>query len=299
VRLRFVQFALLILAPGVPLAPHASVQERADTMMPEQSLARGKQILSDLINGLGGPGYTQVHESQCEGRRALFGHNGALTGYVDFVDDRRFPDKARTEYIGKGRNTILPFLIGIDGLDFAHGGIVITLYNGDQGWTFDRSGVNDIPAGAISDFREQVKRSIDNLLRLRLNEEGMSIRFGGSDTVDLKQVDWVELVDREQRTFRLAVDRSTHLLVRGVVITKDEETQQINEDVVIYTNYQLKDSVWVPLQVSREHNGLRTSQFFFNTCRFNPGFPDALFTKDSLKKGASEELLKKSRNEKN
>jgi outer membrane lipoprotein-sorting protein len=285
----------MILVAGALILPSRSSQ-RADTMMPEQSIAKGKQILSDLINALGGPGYTQVRESQCQGRRALFGHNGALTGYIDFIDYRRYPDTDRTEYIGKGRNTILQSLIGIDGLDFAHGGVVITLFHRDQGWTYDRSGVSEVPAAAVSDFQEQVKRNIDNLLRLRLNEEGMSIRFDGSDTVDLKQVDWVELTDREQRTFRLAVDRSTHLLVRGIVVTKDEETQQINEEVAIYTNYQLRDSVWVPLQVSRERNGRRTSQYFYDTCKFNPGFPDSLFSKDSLKKGASEELIKRSKN---
>jgi len=295
VRLKFFKFAAVILIAGALIVPSA-LSQRADMLTPEQSIAKGKQILSDLINALGGPGYTQVRESQCQGRRALFGHNGALTGYIDFIDYRRYPDTDRTEYIGKGRNTILQSLIGIDGLDFAHGGVVITLFNRDQGWTYDRSGVSEVPATAVSDFQEQVKRNIDNLLRLRLNEEGMSIRFGGSDTVDLKQVDWVELADREQRTFRLAVDRSSHLLVRGVVTTKDEETQQFNEDVAIYTNYQLRDSVWVPLQVSREQNGRRTSQYFYDTCKFNPGFPDSLFSKDSLKKGASEELIKRSKN---
>ena len=294
-RLTFFKFAAVMLTAGALIVPSASPQ-RADTMMPEQSVAKGKQILSDLINALGGPGYTQVRESQCHGRRALFGHNGALTGYIDFIDYRRYPDIDRTEYIGKGRNTILQSLIGIDGLDFAHGGVVITLFNRNQGWTYDRSGVSEAPATSVSDFQEQVKRNIDNLLRLRLHEEGMSVRFDGSDTVDLKQVDWVELTDREQRTFRLAVDRSTHLLVRGMVITKNEETQQIDEDVAIYTNYQLRDSVWVPLQVSRERNGRRTSQYFYDTCRFNPGFPDSLFAKDSLKKGASEELIKRSKN---
>jgi hypothetical protein len=295
VRLRFFKFAAVILIAGALIVPSASSQ-RADTMMPEQSVAKGKQILSDLINALGGPGYTQVRESQCQGRRALFGHNGAVTGYIDFIDYRRYPDTDRTEYIGKGRNTILQSLIGIDGLDFAHGGVVITLFNRNQGWTYDRSGVSEAPATSVTDFQEQVKRNIDNLLRLRLNEEGMSVRFDGSDTVDLKQVEWVELADREQRTFRLAVDRSTHLLVRGIVITKNEETQQIDEDVAIYTNYQLRDSVWVPLQISRERNGRRTSQYFYDTCKFNPSFPDSLFTKDSLKKGASEELIKRSKN---
>ena len=294
-RLMLFKFAALILIAGALIVPSVSSQ-RADMLMPEQSTAKGKQILSDLINALGGAGYSQVRESQCQGRRALFGHNGALTGYIDFIDYRRYPDTDRTEYIGKGRNTILQSLIGIDGLDFAHGGIVITLFHHDQGWTYDRSGVSEVPATAVTDFQEQVKRNVDNLLRLRLNEEGMSVRFGGSDTVDLKQVDWVELTDREQRTFRLAVDRSTHLLVRGVVITKNEETQEIDEDVAIYTNYQLRDSVWVPLQISRERNGRRTSQYFYDTCKFNPGFPDSLFSKDSLKKGASEELIKRSKN---
>ncbi len=265
-------------------------------MMPEQSAAKGKQVLSELINGLGGPGYSEVRESLCQGRRALFGHNGELTGYIDFNDYRRFPDKDRVEYIGKGRNTILPFLVGIDGLDWAHGGIVITLYNGDHGWTFDRSGVNEMPATAVSDFQEQTKRNIDNLLRLRLKEAGIAMRFGGDDTVDLKHVDWVEINDRDERTFRLAVDRSTHLLVRAVVITKDEETQQINEDVSIYSNYQLKDSVWTPLQISREHNGRRAVQIFYDACRYNPGFSDELFDKSSLSKQGSQSLAKKSKN---
>ncbi len=294
-RVRIVAVALLMLAGCTAFALGASAQ-RPDTMMPEQSAAKGKQVLSELINGLGGPGYSEVRESLCQGRRALFGHNGELTGYIDFNDYRRFPDKDRVEYIGKGHNTILPFLVGIDGLDWAHGGIVITLYNGDHGWTFDRSGVNEMPATAVSDFQEQTKRNIDNLLRLRLKEAGLAMRFGGDDTVDLKHVDWVEINDRDERTFRLAVDRSTHLLVRAVVITKDEETQQINEDVSIYSNYQLKDSVWTPLQISREHNGRRAVQIFYDTCRYNPRFSDELFDKSSLSKQGSQSLAKKSKN---
>ncbi len=294
-RVKSVQFAVVILVAGTMFAPRASAQN-PDTMMPEQSVAKGKQILSELINALGGPGYTEVHESQCQGRRVLFGHNGEPIGNIEFADYRRYPDKDRTEYISKGRNTILASLIGVDGLDFSHGGIVITLYNGDHGWTFDRSGVNELPAASISDFQEQVKRNVDNLLRLRLKEPGMAVRFGGNDTVDLKQVDWVELSDSQERKFRLAVDRSTHLLIRSAVITKDEETQQINEDVSIYSNYQLKDSVWMPLQISREHNGRRSIQIFYDSCKFNLGFSDDIFSKSSLSKQGAQALAKKSKN---
>jgi len=295
VRVKSVQIAVAILVAGAIFAPRACAQN-PDTLMPEQSVAKGKQILTDLIDALGGPGYTEVRESQCQGRRVLFGHNGEPIGNIEFADYRRYPDKDRTEYIGKGRNTILQSLIGLDGLDFAHGGIVITLYNGDHGWTFDRSGVNELPATSISEFQEQAKRDVDNLLRLRLKEPGMAVRFGGNDTVDLKQVDWVEIIDSQERRFRLAVDRSTHLLIRSAVITKDEETQQLNEDVSIYSNYQLKDSVWTPLQISREHNGRRAVQIFYDTCRFNPGFSEDIFDKSSLSKQGSQALAKKSKN---
>jgi len=280
---------LLATVLFVPLV----VAQNPDNMMPEQSEAKGKQILRDLIAGLGGPGYTEVRESECSGLRALFGHSGDLTGYINFIDFRQYPDKARIEYSRKGRNTILLSLIGLDGLDFAHGGIVIALYNGDRGWSYDRSGVSELPVTSVTDFQEAAKRSVDNLLRFRLKEPGLSIRFGGSDTVDLRQVDWVEINDSEGRKYRLAVNRSTHLLDRVVVSTEDTENQQINDDTTIYSNYQLKDSAWTPMQFSREHNGRRTAQFFLDSCRYNPGFPQDLFSKDSLKTRGAELVSKK------
>src|SRR5260370_7292143 len=105
------------------------------------------------------------------------------------MTDGWYPDKDRTEYSGKARHTTLPFLIGVDGLDWSHGGIVITLYNGDHGWTFDRSGVNELPATSISDFQEQVKRNVDNLLRLHLKEPGMPARLARSVTLAPKHDD--------------------------------------------------------------------------------------------------------------
>ncbi len=282
----------ILFAATTFLVPGAAAQN-PDNMMPEQSEAKGKQLLHDLIAGLGGPGYTEVRESECSGLRSLFGHSGDLTGYINFIDFRQHPDKARIEYSRKGRNTILLSLIGLDGLDFAHGGIVIALYNGDRAWSYDKSGVSELPVTSVTDFQEATKRSVDNLLRFRLKEPGLSIRFGGSDTVDLRQVDWVEINDSEGRKYRLAVNRSTHLLDRAVVSTEDTENQQVNDDTTIYSNYQLKDTVWTPMQFTREHNGRRTAQFFLESCRYNPGFPQDLFSKDSLKTRGAELVSKK------
>jgi hypothetical protein len=257
--------------------PCASAQN-ADTMMPEQSAAKAKELLQQLIDALGGQTYLRVRESECEGRLAQFGHNGDLTGYINFKDYWLYPDKNRTDYAKKGN--------------------IIDLFAGDKGWTMDRGGVSEQPVTQITDFQEQVKRDTDNLLRLRLKEEGISLRFGGSGTVDLKQVDWVEIVDRDARTFRLAVDRSTHLLVRSVVITRDESTRERAEELTYYSNYQPRDGVLTPLQIARDRDGRRIYQAFYETCKYNPNFPADFFTKGALEKRYIEVGSKKDKNKK-
>ena len=267
-------FVSLVIA----LCPRLARAQNPDNMMPEERAAKGKQILDQLITALGGPTYLDIRESSCEGRLAQFGHSGELTGYTNFRVYWRYPDKNRTDYSKKG--------------------VIVNVYNGDKGWTLDRGGVSELSAVAVADFQEQAKRDINNLLRARLKEPGMVIRYGGTDIVDLKTVEWVEIVDPEQRDFRLAVDRSTHLLVRSVVTLQDDTSPDRSVETRIYTNYQLLDGAQTPLQITLDRNGRRINQVFLTSCKYNPGFPDDLFTKASLDKRFSEVGSKKYKEEK-
>jgi outer membrane lipoprotein-sorting protein len=269
--------ALAFFLAGSLFAARAFAQN-PDTLLPEASAAKGKQILQDLIAALGAAAYMEIKESDCEGRLARFGHAGELTGYTNFKVYWRYPDKNRTDYAKKG--------------------VIINLYNGDHGWTLDRGGVTELPAPEVADFQEQAKRDINNLLRVRLKEPGMVIRFGGTDIVDLKTVDWVEIVDSEQRNFRLAVDRSSHLLVRSIVTIQDETRQDRSVLTNIYTNFQLMEGAYTPLQITSDRDGRRVSQVFFTFCKYNAGLPDDFFTKAALEKRFSEVGSKKYKDEK-
>jgi outer membrane lipoprotein-sorting protein len=256
------------LLPGlvltVVLVGSGAQTQNPDLMTPEASEAKGRQILKQLVEGLGGPAYLNEKTSECDGRFAQFGHNGALTGYIEFKVYWSYPDKNRT--------------------DFAKKGNIIDLYAGDEGWTLDRGGVSEEPAPAVADFQEGVKRNINNLLRTRLKEDRMQIRFGGSSVVDLKQVDWVEITDSEERFFRLAVDHSSHLLVRSIVRIRDENSGEKIDETTVYSNYQEKDGVQVPMQVTKERDGKRVFQAFYGSCRVNPDLPADFFTKAALEK---------------
>jgi hypothetical protein len=277
VRVKTFVCTLLVISSIFFSAPPASAQN-PDTLMPEQSAAKAKQLLQQLTDAMGGAGYLEVRESDCEGRLSRFGHNGELTGFTNFKDYWLYPDKNRTDYSKKG--------------------VIINLYNGDRGWTLDRGGVSELPATSVADFQELAKKDINNLLRLRVREPGMLFHYGGQDIVDLKTVDWVEITDSEQRTFRLAVDRSSHLLVRTMIITEDQTTHERNTETSIYSNFQLMDGVRTPLQITSVHDGRRISQVFFTSCKYNPGFPSDFFTKAALEKRFSEVGSKKYKEEK-
>jgi len=272
----------IVLMIAALLAPVCAGAQNPETIAPEESEARAKKILNQLVQALGGPAFLGMKERECDGRRALIGHNGQLAGFVQFKDAWEFPDKNRTDYIAHARNTLLGYVIGVQDLDLSHGGLVITVFDGDRGWTMDRGGVSDMPEDSLAEFQAAVQRSPDNLLRLGLKNPELSFRWGGLDTVDLREVDWVEIADREDRTYRLAVDRNTHLLVRSMVRVKDENLRDLQEDVSIYTNYQPKNGVQIPMQVTRERDGRRIAQIFYDACQVNPMLPADYFTREAL-----------------
>jgi hypothetical protein len=274
----------------------AARAQNPDTMRPEESTAKAKQLLQQLITAMGGQRYLNIKESDCEGRLAKFGHGDELMGYINFANKERYPDQDRVEYTAKGHNGLLKYLAGIDDdPTISHGGTVVMVYNGDEGWTVDKSGVSELSPVSVAGFQEQSKRDIHNLLRLRLDEPGMTFRYAGPDVVDLKPVDLVEVVDTEQRDFKLAVDRSTHLLVRSWVAVGDEASHDRSVASDIYSNFQPMDGVKTALQITHYQDNRKLTQVFFTSCKYNPGFPEEIFSKNGLSKRTVEEVAKKAK----
>lgn len=260
VRKTSVFVALCAIFIGV--GPRRGLAQNPETMLPEQSAAKAHQLLDQMIAALGGRAYLGVRDMVCEGRISFFGHAGDLTGYESFHDYWKFPDKNRTEHGKKAQ--------------------IVDVYNGAHGWTLDKGGVSELMEDQIKDFREQTNRDIDHLLRFRLKEEGLVFRYGGNDVVDLRQVDWVEILDREQRTFRIAIDRSTHLPVRTVVSMRNPDTRELDDELKYYSDYHSENGIETPYQVTLERNGRKVYQAFVTACKYNASLSDDLFSRASL-----------------
>src|ERR1700739_4094325 len=91
--------ALMLALPGICRRPVAAGP--GQEMIPEQSAAKAKQVLQQVIKALGGQAYLNVRDTQCDGRIAQFGTAGTLMGFTLFRDLWLLPDKNRTEYFTK------------------------------------------------------------------------------------------------------------------------------------------------------------------------------------------------------
>jgi hypothetical protein len=232
-------------------------------MMPEQSAAKARELLNGAIEALGGDAYLHVRDISRVGRLSQFGMTGALTGFVEVFDYTKLPDKRRREY-SKKRN-------------------IIDIFNGNQGWSLDKEGIEETSAETLDAFQENLRRGMDNFLRFRFNKEpGIVLRYGGLDLLDMKQVDWVEVSDRDHRVIRIAIERSTRWPIRAVNFRRDPETRNPLEEVDYFSNYQPVQGVVTPFRVARDRAGRRVSETVYTSVEYNTGLEDAFFSRASL-----------------
>jgi len=247
------------MALGAP--PRAGAQDDG-VLMPAQSTAKAKQILQAAVRALGGQAYLDVHDVTCTGNISQFDHSGSVTGFGKFIDYSIPPYKERQENLPK-RN-------------------IIQIYNGKQGWELDRGGISDAPATDLAQFQQDTLKDIDNLLRHRIHEPGMILRYAGPDVVELKQADWVELLDSDNRTIRIAFARSTHLPIKEISETRDPKSQMNSKETDYFSDYHPVQGIQTAFQLERDRNGMKIFQAFFATCKYNTNLPDSFFTKESL-----------------
>jgi hypothetical protein len=278
---------LLPLLAGLLLAPwtRAARSQGTTILAPDASNARAREVIQRSIQALGGPAYLGVRDYTRDARYAAFDHNGSPRGTVSIVTYSKYPDKERIEYIFKTYfDTYIP--IPIIPMAIHKTKTAFEVHNGDGGWTAGGGGVEDLTPEAISLYQEARKKNINILLRLRLNDPDLILRYTGIDTLDLKQVEWVEISDADHYTTRIAFDHTTHLPVRATYLYRDPVTHDPYEDADLFSNYRAYQGIMTPMQTLRMRNGVNLTQLFIEDIKYNTGLSDSLFTRESLEQVA-------------
>ena len=290
---------MILVLGGAWTCGGPAIAGQSQELLPEQSAAKAKQVLQQVITALGGQAYLNVRDSECAGRIWQPVPVGSRPDTTDFRDLWLLPDKNRTEYAVKREQTILQFMMGSEEARFAPGSATVVVFAASGGWILDsKKHVENEPEDLVSAFNEQVKSDMNNMLRKRMNEPGVDVQYGGTDIIDLREAEWIEFTDSDRREMRLGIDQHTHLPLRWVVATRNPDTRERTEVIMSYTQYMALDGVKTPLSLELSRNDHKLSQTFLTECKYNSSLDPQLFTRAALEQRAAEVTKKGSKDSK-
>jgi len=226
-----------------------------------QSRATTNKTIKEMVAALGGDAFLNTREIHTTGRFFTF-QRGELSGSDVFVDYIKLPDMERTEFGLKNKS--------------------IQINVADEGWTIEgKSGKEVEPqaAAAAKEFAADFKTSFDYVMRFVLNHPATTIQDQGSEILDFKRADVVELRDSSKNLIRLFIDRESHLPSKMQVRRANQSG--VREE--IFANWHRFGAFMTPLFIARYKDGVKTMEIHLESAAYDSGLPDNLFTPTASK----------------
>jgi len=245
--------ALLTLAAVLPLRS----QQMPASQLPRRVDPKAQQLLDRAVQALGGPAFLHFKTLTTKGRVFAIRDEttAGLETYQSFV---QYPDKRRFSY-GKTPPVVL-------------------INNGDRGWEIDRYGLIDQPAEQLQRWITSNRYSLENLLRLRINDPGVLVQTGGVDFVDNAPTQSVEITAAGGTSVRVDFNRQTSLPTRITYQVRNPKSEDVDEYSDAYSDYKVCDGIKTPMHITRYANGERVGETFRNSAKYDEEYPARYFT---------------------
>ena len=232
-------------------------QQRAAPQQSQHIDPRARQMLDRAIQAMGGQAFLHAKSLTTKGR-AFFFQDGATAGMEPFESYVLYPDKRRFSY-GKTKPVLL-------------------INNGEKGWELDRYGLIAQPDQQLQGWIISNRYSLENLLRLRINEPGVLIQIGKVDFVDNVPTQGIEITASGGTSVRLDLHRQTSVPFRITYRVRNVKEEAWDDYSDAYSDYKTVDGIQTPMHVTRYLNGDRIGETFRNFAQYNEEYPPNYFT---------------------
>ena len=112
---------------------------------------------------------------------------------------------------------------------------------------------------------------------LRIHEPGALVQSAGGDFVNNLAVNILDIVDAEQTSIKLYIDKPTNLPVQVWYRKWNATINDWNEYTDIYSDYQTFQGIATPMHIQRSTNGERISEVYRGTAVYNETYAFQLF----------------------
>jgi hypothetical protein len=230
---------------------------------------RAKKAVNDAVAALGGQRFLTMSDRVESGRAYSFYRDkisglSVATIYTEYIAVP--PDKTGKELGVREREVF--------GKNEEYG---YELFREKGAWEVTYKGPRELDDDRVERYQRTTLNDVLYILRMRLDEPGLTFDWKGSDVVENLPVNIIDIVDSENRVVTVYFNQLTKLPVRQTMVWRDPKTKDRYEEVTRYGLYREQGGVNWPLQITRERNGEKIYQIFSESILINPGLPDPVF----------------------
>ena len=231
----------------------------AFVLQAENAQERGKRIVNECLEALGGDNYLKMQNREESGRAYSF-YREQLTGLsIAKIYTRydRVQDTAHDLAVRERENFGKKEDYGV-------------LFTDKEAWDLTFRGARPLAADRFARYKETTLRDIFYILRVRFHEPGFIFESKGADVIENAPVEIVDITDADNRTTTVYFHQITKLPVRQVFFHRNEVTRDRDEEVTRYAKYRdVGGGVQWPFAIERERNREKVYQIFSESVQIN------------------------------
>lgn len=241
----------------------------AGPLRAETRQEKGRRLMDEALAAMGGTKFQAIHNLTRIGRAYAFYRSqvrglARMTVYETYEPE--WSADADPKWLPVSRREI-----------YSEKGDYYGLYLNGEGWEITFQGARPYPKDRIERYRAQVRWDVLNLLRYRLDEEGMYYYFKGVEIVDNVPTDAVDIADLSGDAVTVFVRQSDHLPVAQERTWRDPKTRYPSEERGVLGRFKQMDGVMLPWIERRERNGEKVFEMFTAEAEINGDLKPGLF----------------------
>jgi hypothetical protein len=232
----------------------------------ETAQQRGKRVVDEALETLGGQAFLRM-EDRVESGRAYSFFRQELSGLSIA--------RIYTRYVAPGADKI-----GLrERQAFGKDEYSYLLFTPQNAWEVTYRGARPLEDLRYANYIDSVRRNFFYILRQRLNEPGLTFYSQGSDFLENRPVEIVEITDAENLTVTVYFDKLNKLPVRQVFKRRNQQYKDFDTEVTVFSKYRdVGGGVKWPFDIRRDRNGEKVFEMFAESVEINRSLTDNLFT---------------------
>jgi hypothetical protein len=238
----------------------------------ESAAERGKRVVNEALQALGGDAFLNMRDRIETGRAYSFYRLELSAIAVAKIYTRYAPAPVPGKLAVREREAFFSRASAREEVE-------AVLFTEEAAWALTYRGALPLEDQRYENFQDATRRNIFYILRERLNEPGLDFYWMGSDVVDNREVEIVDISDAARDSVTVYFSRSDKLPLRQSFKRRNPQFKDFDTEASVFDKYHdVGGGVKWPLNIRRERNGEKIFEMYSDSVEINQGLTDDLFT---------------------